>query len=239
MVRNILVAIPNHPNSLKGEMADSLLTAGIEATKAGWGFETKRLTGGYHHFARNSLLGYFHANRQYTDLVWWDDDVAITPGAFLPFVSHDVDFVCAPYRHKRDIESYPGELTSVEDRKMHESASTKTPLFNSIYWAIGFSRQSRACIDKMLADPDLRWADDELTGVKVPYVFKDEGLGLSTLTEDYVYCRRWIDLGGEVWIDPLMMTGHSGNQCWWGRFGSVLVQNVEQYRLAKAMERAA
>lgn len=239
MVPNVLVAIPNHSNSLRGEMADSLLQAGIEATKAGWGFETRRLTGGYHHFARNSLLGYFHANRQYTHLVWWDDDVAILSGAFVPFVLHDVDFVCAPYRHKRDVESYPGELAELGKRKMHESASTKTPLFNSIYWVIGFSMQTRACIDRMLADPELRWSDDDVTKVKVPYVFKDEGLGLNTLTEDYVYCRRWIDLNEEVWVDPLMTTGHSGNQCWWGQLGSVLVREVEQYRLQKALERVA
>ena len=243
MTRNILVAVPNYSGSLKGEMADSLLQAQAEAMTAGWGFDVKRLTGGYHHFARNTLMGAFHAEKRYTDLVWWDDDVAITPGAFVPFVEHDVDFVCAAYRHKRDDMSYPGEPAPVEQRKMHTSASTGTPLFNTLYWVIGLSRQTRACVDKMLADPSIEWDFDDLTKVDVPYVFTEERLAImpngkkGRLTEDYIYCRRWIDQCGEVWLDPMMMTGHAGNQCWWGRIADLFAQQVEQHRLSEAMKK--
>lgn len=240
--RNILVAIPNHTNSLKGEMHDALVTAAIEATKAGWGFETQRLMGGYHHLARNTLLGFFHARKEFTDLVWWDDDVAIQKGAFVPFVEHDVDFVCAPYRHKRDEESYPGQLKAPGELRIHESASTKTPLFNALYWVIGLSRQTRTCVDRILSDPSIEWDDDDISGDKTPYVFTEERIGKrkdggkSLLTEDYIYCRRWIDAGGDVWVDPMMLTGHSGNQCWWGRYGTVMQRAVEENMTRQALK---
>lgn len=248
MTRHVYVAIPNHSGAVRGETTDSLLTAQAECYAKGWKFTTQRLTGGYHHVARNRFLAMFNAEadvKGYTDLVWWDDDVAATPGQFVPFVEHDVDFVCAPYRHKRDIESYPGEWPDVGERKMRESASTKTPLFNAKYWVIGLSRQTRSCIKRILAQPDLKWINDDVDpDLRIPYVFRDEFLGggdrpWTLFVEDYPYCRQWIDLGGDVWVDPMMQTGHSGSQAWWGCMATQMEAAVRQHRIDEALAKVA
>lgn len=249
--RHIYVAVPNHSGFLRGETSDSLLTAQAEAYAEGWKFTQQRLTGGYHHMTRNAFLALFKEGVRkhgYTDMVWWDDDVCLAPGQFVNFVKHDVDFVCAPYRHKRDIESWPGEMADVGERKLHESASTKTPLFNAKFWVIGLSRQTAGCVDKILADPTIRWVNEEMLandGGKMPFVFQDEWIGDGSeqnpwrpFTEDYVYCRRWIDLGGTVWIDPLMHTGHTGNKTWWGQFAVEMERQVREYRIAQQLEAA-
>lgn len=249
--RHIYVAVPNHSGSIKGETSDSLLTAQAESFSEGWKFTQQRLTGGYHHMTRNTFLALFKegmTKHGYTDLVWWDDDVCLAPGQFVPFVKHDVDFVCAPYRHKREIESYPGEWPDVGERKMRESASTKTPLFNAKYWVIGLSRQTASCVDKILADPTIRWIDEDFLlseGGKMPFVFQDEWLGDGTLekpwkcfTEDYVYCRKWIDLGGEVWVDPMMQTGHVGGKVFWGQLAAEMERQVREHRIAQQLEAA-
>jgi len=240
MKRKILVAVPNYTNTLRGEMADSLLTAGLEATRAGWEFDVRRVPDSIHHIARNNLLGYF-LHGDWSDLVWWDDDVAILPGTFVPFVEHDVPFVCAAYRHKRDEESYPGAWPELGERKMRESLSTKTPLFNAKYWVIGFSRQTRECVHAIAHRPEVEWgADDAFPGVPIPDVFHEEaflqGGKKHKFGEDYVYVRAHIDLGGEIWVDPMMATGHAGRQIWWGRMGAQMQREVEAYRRELALD---
>jgi len=249
-MRHVYVAIPNHSGSLKGETSDSLLTAQAECYEQGWKFTAQRLTGGYHHLTRMAFVGQFLSGVKahgYTDLVWWDDDVALAPGQFVKFVDHDVDFVCAPYRHKRDILSWPGEFPEPGKRKMHESKSTNSPLFNAVYWVIGLSRQTRKCVETIVAQPGVKWMDDDLRpGEKSPYLFGDEFMGDGSaenpwklLTEDYVYCRRYIDAGGEVWVDPLMHTGHSGNKIWWGQLAADMQRQVEEHLIAQQLENAA
>jgi hypothetical protein len=31
------------------------------------------------------------------------------------------------------------------------------------------------------------------------------------LSEDYAFCRRWQELGGEVWLDPIVKLDHIGH----------------------------
>ena len=243
MARKVFAAVPNYTNLIRGEVSDAMMVAGFEAAKTGWEFERKRLTGRIHHIARNLLLGLFlHSDS--TDLVWWDDDVAILPGNFVRFVEHDVPFVCAAYRHKQDAETYPGAFPPPGQRRMRESASTKTPLFDTLYWPIGFSRQTRGCVEAICNRPEVIWEpDDAYPGVKFPQVFKGEDVFVKdgqryAFGEDYAYCREWIDLaeGNAVWLDPVMQTGHAGQQIWWGCKAAQMQREVEAYRREVALD---
>ena len=40
-----------------------------------------------------------------------------------------------------------------------------------------------------------------------PIIDKDTG---EYLSEDYAFCRRWTDLGGEIWIDTQSKLNHTG-----------------------------
>lgn len=36
------------------------------------------------------------------------------------------------------------------------------------------------------------------------------------LSEDYTFCRRWQDMGGEIWLDPSISLNHYGSFCFQG-----------------------
>jgi hypothetical protein len=63
-------------------------------------------------------------------------------------------------------------------------------------------------------DTICRHANDgpEYLGLYHPYI--DNGLYLS---EDYAFCRRWQNLGGEVWMDPQVKLNHFGSHLFEGR----------------------
>jgi hypothetical protein len=44
------------------------------------------------------------------------------------------------------------------------------------------------------------------------------------LSEDWTFCKRWTDLGGEVWIDPSIKLQHSGYYVFEGNFLTYLNQ---------------
>lgn len=100
-IRRILIATP-----LKGDIPSAyfktslqLATANIPGIKFDWTF----LEGPAVQMARNELVA--HAREQkFDELIFWDKDVTaelngenVTSGAIMRLVSHDKDFVCAPY----------------------------------------------------------------------------------------------------------------------------------------------
>jgi hypothetical protein len=41
--------------------------------------------------------------------------------------------------------------------------------------------------------------------------------------EDYSFCKRWRDMGGQVWVDPSISMGHLGTKIWKGRLADCFV----------------
>lgn len=42
------------------------------------------------------------------------------------------------------------------------------------------------------------------------------------LAEDYAFCRRWRDIGGKVFVDPLCKLGHLGQHMYRGNLAESL-----------------
>jgi hypothetical protein len=42
------------------------------------------------------------------------------------------------------------------------------------------------------------------------------------LSEDYSFCQRWRDIGGQVWADPNIRMAHVGTKTFDGHFGEWL-----------------
>ena len=43
-------------------------------------------------------------------------------------------------------------------------------------------------------------------------------------SEDVIMCQKWADLGGKIWIDPLVNCGHTGDKRWVGNFTQFMKQ---------------
>ena len=44
--------------------------------------------------------------------------------------------------------------------------------------------------------------------------------------EDYVFCQRWRDLGGSVWIEPEIELAHVGLKAWRGCYADTLADQA-------------
>lgn len=88
----------------------------------------------------------------------------------------------------------------------------------------GFMMIKREAILKLIeAYPDIKYNNDvQMNGVDLKdkfYALFDTMIDPKDrryLSEDYTFCRRWQDIGGEIWLDPSISLNHYGSFCFQG-----------------------
>jgi hypothetical protein len=48
------------------------------------------------------------------------------------------------------------------------------------------------------------------------------------LSEDYTFCRRWQEIGGDIWLDPSISLNHYGHFCFQGNPEAIINFNETQ-----------
>ena len=88
----------------------------------------------------------------------------------------------------------------------------------------GFMMISRAAILKMIkAYPEFKYNNDvNINNADLKehfYALFDtmiDPIDRRYLSEDYTFCRRWQEIGGDVWLDPSISLNHYGHFCFQG-----------------------
>jgi hypothetical protein len=88
----------------------------------------------------------------------------------------------------------------------------------------GFMMISREAILKMIkAYPELKYNNDvNINNADLKdhfYALFDtmiDSVDRRYLSEDYTFCRRWQEIGGDVWLDPSISLNHYGHFCFQG-----------------------
>jgi Anp1 len=111
--------------------------------------------------------------------------------------------------------------------------NTVIPVENNLakvrHIATGFMMISRTCLEKMfLSFPDTKYTDDigylQDHENKYAYaLFNCSVLETHYLSEDWLFCERWHDLDGEVWIDVTIKLGHIGSHLYQGYYLASIV----------------
>lgn len=139
-------------------------------------------------------------------LIFVDDDVCWEASGLLKLVDHPQDFVAAAYRYRIDEESYPVGWLPDPDKK---GLFAVDGLLEVAHSAGGLWCLSKNCIEQM-------WGNyGEKLFTRVEHV---DG----TYSEDISFCGRWRAIGGKVWIDPEIKTGHIGKTTFEGTIGDWL-----------------
>ena len=96
----------------------------------------------------------------------------------------------------------------------------------------GFMCIQREVFEKMFdAHPDLKYVNDINIDMKFePYMYSlfDTIIDPESrryLSEDYTFCRRWQDLGGDVWLDPRTGLNHVGHYTFRGNIRKLFTGN--------------
>ena len=114
--------------------------------------------------------------------------------------------------------NYDWDVATQEDGSVKRTLKIENGLVKVKDGATGFMLIKRSVIEKMIeAYPELYFNNDlnlPEEAAKWTYLFFDcmhDPESKRYLSEDYAFCRRWQNLGGEVWLDPLVKLDHMGS----------------------------
>lgn len=159
--------------------------------------------------ARNDLFKIAYES-EVDDLVFIDADVDWQPEDFFRLLAHDVDIVAAPIIKKTDTEkTYSVKL--LDDLHVNENGLIRV---NGA--ATGFMRISRRAI-KEIFETAPEYSEPGKSG-PLKMVFDVRIIDGVLWGEDIFFCERWNELGGEIYIDPSINCGHTGDKRWQSDF---------------------
>lgn len=195
--------------------------------------------------ARNRVAYEFLVNNtNCTHLFFLDDDLGWEPAAALRLIEHDVDVVAGVYPKKSDKGEYPAQV----DTDDAGNPITHGSLWKAKLAPTGFLCIKRHVLEKMAAKAGM-YVDTTAVGSTTPQwnIFdmgwftpdgerpaQQGGIVGQFWGEDYYFCRKWRDMGGDVLIDPDIMFTHRGSVAWAGNFRTA----SEQYFAKRDSEKA-
>lgn len=201
--------------------------------------------------ARNVLLAYF-LQSNYTRLLFIDADIEFNVEDVLKLIAHDKDVAVGAYPKKgvnwgrimQAVREKPTETFSDKQiasfgsdyainfkfiNKETKQIALEKGLIKLHDGATGFMMIKRKAIDKMIqAYPELKYNNDLNTGPELQdffYAFFDTMLDPKDkryLSEDYTFCRRWQDIGGDIWLDPTISLNHYGTYNFMGNPAQII-----------------
>ena len=146
-----------------------------------------------------------------THIVFIDHDVSWPVGAMLKLLETEGDVVAGTYRFKQETEKYMGTLVGEYPDVRADGC------IRMLNVPAGFLRITRGVVNKLMASyPELIYGEPCHPGFDLFNHGAYKGIWWG---EDYAFCRRWVEAGGDVWCIPdLDITHHSPDQAFPGNF---------------------
>lgn len=182
--------------------------------------------------ARNGCVARFLANPACTHLLFIDADIQFDPAVVVRMLELDKDVLCGIYPKKGYVFDWLDEV--LRDRREVPTALLDYPMnldpacivdgqldiengcVRVLDAPTGFMMIRRRVFEAMIqAWPELHYRDNVLgdPGVRDYYALFEPMIDPETryyLSEDFGFCRRWRQLGGEIWADLTIRLGHTG-----------------------------
>jgi len=195
--------------------------------------------------ARNNLTAMFLHDTSFTHLLFIDADIEFDPESVIRLLALDRDIIAGAYPKKtinwdqirRAIDSGKKENLSVYGAeyainfKLNENNQVRTfaGAIEVLDASTGFMLVKREVFERMIeAFPETKYKNDSA----IPDYLADYCYALwdtmidpesrRYLSEDYTFCRRFQQLGGEIWIDPYTALNHIGTYSFEGDLKTIL-----------------
>jgi len=169
------------------------------------------------------LSTFIHDYSDYEYFISIDSDIEIvnhfqTNNIFSKLVAHDLPFVGGLYSLKRDDETICSSLAMDRIKKPQFNNGLKNMLWlSSGCWCL-----KRSMVNQMISKyPELTYdGDDNMSGKKVYGLYIpilkqmiSEGHEYTKyLSEDWSFCSRWRDMGGQIFADTSIVLNHFGEK---------------------------
>lgn len=177
-------------------------------------------------------------NDDITHLLFIDADIEFKPEDVIRLLAIDKELAVGAYRKKNDRDEYAIAWLEDADKTLHQCEETGA--IKIARAGTGFMLIKRSVFEKIAAampeigyDDTSRRDDSGVVHVRQMHSFFEHiRRGRKRFSEDFEFCQRWLDIGGDIWMHPDIRLGHWGPYVWSGSILDHLVQITEPERSA-------
>lgn len=159
--------------------------------------------------ARNNLMAKMMTNTQATHFMFIDADIRFEPDAILRMLACDKDVIGGLYPKKALPVNYVINLKP--------ETKIQGDIFTVDTMGTGFLLFKRDVYTKLIAaHPETKYVDDVGLGKQYePMMYSIFDCKIDErghyLSEDWLFCRRWQAIGGEIWAHGKVLLNHIGH----------------------------
>jgi hypothetical protein len=159
--------------------------------------------------ARNNLMAKMMTNKAATHFMFIDADIRFQPESILSMIAHDKDVIGGLYPKKALPVNYVINLKP--------ETKIQGDIFTVDTMGTGFLLFKRHVYEKLIdAHPECKYVDDVGLGKQYePMMYSIFDVQIDErghyLSEDWLFCRRWQKLGGEIWAHSKVLLNHVGH----------------------------
>ncbi len=159
--------------------------------------------------ARNNLMAKMMTNQAATHFMFIDADIRFQPESILQMMACDKDVIGGLYPKKALPVNYVINLK--------RETKVQGDIFTVDTMGTGFLLFKRHVYEQLCAaHPECKYVDDVGLGKQYePTMFSIFDVAIDEkghyLSEDWLFCRRWSALGGEIWAHGKVLLNHIGH----------------------------
>ena len=168
--------------------------------------------------ARNELCARFLAS-DYTDMIFIDDDMEWHPRSVVRLLASDKPLIGGVGRMRVEQPNDDPSVWCWRPKLDSGGKLIQDDLGNieALGFGAAFMLISRTVLDTLrTANPDWKrigekeWPE-EVRQNYYQFFQQNDGRYPGDISEDYVFCNRWTETGGSIWVDPSITLGHVGS----------------------------
>jgi hypothetical protein len=157
---------------------------------------------------RNTIISYFKFMIQFSHLLFLDADIGFKGVDLLKLISRNKDVIGVPVA----LKGFTAEGKPVYN--VGEFIKQEGELFTTNRIGTAVFMLSRKAVDGLCVGADVYQSNPHTRGDAKPLpmydVFKTGVTNGQYESEDFYCCKKLIELGYEIWVDPTLRTRHNG-----------------------------
>jgi hypothetical protein len=159
--------------------------------------------------ARNNLMAKMMTNKDATHFMFIDADIRFQPESILQMLAYEKEVIGGLYPKKALPVNYVINLKP--------ETKIQGDIFTVDTMGTGFLLFKRNVYEKLIeAHPETKYVDDVGLGKQYePMMYSIFDCKIDErghyLSEDWLFCRRWQELGGEIWAHSKVLLNHVGH----------------------------
>jgi hypothetical protein len=159
--------------------------------------------------ARNNLMAKMMTNTAATHFMFIDADIRFQPESILQMIAYEKEVIGGLYPKKALPVNYVINLKP--------ETKIQGDIFTVDTMGTGFLLFKRNVYEKLIAaHPECKYVDDVGLGKQYePMMYSIFDCKIDEkghyLSEDWLFCRRWQELGGEIWAHSKVLLNHVGH----------------------------